>query len=139
VGPQGGKIGEEVAQGAGLVVAHEQVEGDGRGQGRAKGVHALHREARGGGDLGGGGRMAQRAVEGVGEAGQAGALLLHVAGDVGEGDLRVQGAANALLDPPDSVGGELVAARGVEQIDGAQEAALPLLHEVVEGKAALLV
>jgi len=35
VGPQGGGIGEEVAQGAGLGVAHGLIEGDGRGQGRA--------------------------------------------------------------------------------------------------------
>jgi len=70
----------------------------------------------------------------VGLAREAGALLLHVAGDVGEGDLRVQGAADCLLDPPDGVGGELGAAGGVEQIDGAQEADCPFLHKVVEGE-----
>jgi len=83
--------------------------------------------------------MAQRAMEGVGLAGEAGAVLLHVAEDVGEGDLRGQGAADAVLDPPDGIGGELVTAGGVEQVDGAQEATGGLLHEVVEEEAAALV
>ncbi len=83
--------------------------------------------------------MAQLRMEGVGTAGEAGALLLHVVGDVGEGDLDGQGAAERLLDPPDGVGGELVAARGVEQVDGAQEADGALLHEVVEREATVLV
>jgi len=83
--------------------------------------------------------MAQGGVQGVGLASEAGALLLHVAGDVGEGDLRGHGAADRLLNPPDGVGGELGAAGGVEQIDGAQEADRPFLHEVVEGEAVVLV
>ncbi len=37
----------------------------------------------------------------------------------------------------DPVGGELGAARGVEEVDGAQEADGALLHEVVEGEAAV--
>ena len=129
----------EVAQGRGLAVAHELVEGDGDGQGRDERVHAGAGEARGGGEVGGGGRVAQRGVEGVGLAGEAGALLLHVVGDVGDEDLPGEGAAHGLLDPPDGVGGKLVAARGVEEVDGAQEADGPLLHEVVEGEATLLV
>jgi len=78
-------------------------------------------------------------VERVGQAREAGALLLHVVGDVGEGDLLSEGAADRLLDPPDGVGGELVAAGGVEQVNGAQEADRALLHEVVEEEAAVLV
>jgi len=78
-------------------------------------------------------------VEGVGLAGEAGALHLHVVGDVGEGDLPGESAAERLLDPPDGVGGELVATRGIEQVDGAQEADGAFLHEVVEGEAAVLV
>jgi len=81
--------------------------------------------------------MAQLGVEGMGTAGEAGALHLHVVGDVGEGDLLGEGAAEGLRDPPDGVGGELVAARGVEEVDGAQEADGALLHEVVEGEAAV--
>jgi len=83
--------------------------------------------------------MAQFGVEGVGTAGEAGALHLHVIGDVGEGDLLGEGAAEGLLDPPHSVGRELVAARGVEEIDSAQEADGALLHKVVEGEATVLV
>jgi len=83
--------------------------------------------------------VAQRGVEGVGTAGEPGTLLLHVVGDVGDEDLPGEGAAHGLFDPPDGVGRELVAARGVEEVDGAQEADGPLLHEVVEGEAALLV
>jgi len=75
----------------------------------------------------------------MGLAGEVGALLLHVLGDVGEGNLRGQGAADRLLNPPDGVGGELVATRGIEQVDGAQEADGAFLHEVVEGEAAVLV
>jgi len=63
----------------------------------------------------------------------------NLLGDVGEGNLRSQGAADRLLDPPDGVGRELVAAGGVEQVDGAQEADRPLLHEVVEEEATVLV
>ena len=139
VGPVGGGVGEEVAQGRGLAVAHDLVEGDGGGQGRGEGVHARAGEARRGGEVGGGGRMAQCGMEGVGTAGEAGALHLHVSGDVGEGDLLGEGTAEGLLDPPHGVGGELVAARGVEEVDGAQEADGALLHEVVEGEAAVLV
>jgi len=139
VGPVNGGVGEEVAQGRGLAVAHDLVEGDGDGQGRGEGVHARAGEARRGGEVGGGGRMAQCGVEGVGTAGEAGALHLHVVGDVGEGDLLGEGTAEGLLDPPHGVGGELVAARGVEEVDGAQEADGPLLHEVVEGEATVLV
>jgi len=135
----GVRVGEEVAQGRGLAVAHDLIEGDGGGQGRGEGVHAGAGEARRGGKLAGGGRMAQFGVEGVGTAGEAGALHLHVIGDVGEGDLLGEGAAEGLLDPPDGVGGELVAARGVEEVDGAQEADGALLHEVVEGEATVLV
>ncbi len=83
--------------------------------------------------------MAQGGVEGVGLAGEAGALHLHIIGDVGEGDLLGEGTTEGLLDPPDGVGGELVAARGVEEVDGAQKADGALLHEVVEGEAAVLV
>ena len=138
-GPVGVRVGEEVAQGRGLAVAHALVEGDGGGQGCGEGVHAGAGEARRGGKLAGGGRMAQGGVEGVGLAGEAGALHLHVSGDVGEGDLLGEGTAEGVLDPPHGVGGELVAARGVEEVDGAQEADGALLHEVVEGKAAVLV
>ena len=77
--------------------------------------------------------MAQFSVEGMGTAGEAGALHLHVIGDVGDEDLPGEGAAHGLFDPPDGVGGELVTARGVEEADG------PLLHEVVEGEATVLV
>jgi len=136
---KGGGIGEEVAQGRGVGVAHGLVEGDGRGQGRGERVHAGAGEAQGGGEVGAGRRMAQGGVEGVGLAGEVGALHLHVVGDVGEGDLRGHGAADALFDPPDGVGGELGAAGGVEQIDGAQEADRPFLHKVVEGEAVVLV
>ncbi len=139
IGLVGVRVGEEVAQGRGPAVAHDLVEGDGDGQGRGEGVHARAGEARRGGEGGGGGRMAQFGVEGVGTAGEAGALHLHVVGDVGEGDLPGEGAAEGLLDPPHGVGGELVAARGVEEVDGAQEADGALLHEVVEGEAAVLV
>jgi len=139
VGPEGVRVGEEVAQGAGFIVTHQEVEGHRDGQGRGEGVHAGQGEARGGGQLGGGGGMAEGGVQGVGLAGEAGAVLLHVAGDVGEGDLRGQGAADGLLDPPDGVGAEAIAARGIEQVDGAQEADGALLHEVVEGEATMLV
>ncbi len=139
VGPVNGGVGEEVAQGRGLAVAHDLVEGDGGGQGRDERVHAGAGEARRGGQFGGGGRMAQGGVQGVGLAGEAGTLHLHVIGDVGERDLLDEGAPKGLFDPPDGVGGELVAARGVEEIDGAQEADSALLHEVIEGEAAVLV
>ena len=69
--------------------------------------------------------MAQRGVEGVGLAGEAGTVVLDVAGDMGEGDLARESAADRLLDPPDGVGGEARAAGGVEQIDGAQETDVP--------------
>jgi len=137
VGPVGVRVGEEVAEGRGLAVAHDLVEGDGGGQGCGQGVHTGAGEARRGGEFDAGGRMAQCGVEGVGTTGEAGALHLHVIGDVGEGDLLGEGAAEGLLDPPDGVGGELVAARGVEEVDGAQEADGALLHEVVEGEAAV--
>jgi len=137
VGPVNGGVGEEVAQGRGLAVAHNLVEGDGGGQGRGEGVHAGAGEARRGGEFDAGGRMAQFGVEGVGTAGEAGALHLHVIGDVGEGDLLGEGTTEGLLDPPHGVGGELVATGGVEEIDGAQEADGALLHEVVEGEAAV--
>jgi len=132
-------LGEEVTQGRGLGVAHGLVEGDRGGQGRGEGVHAGAGDVQGGGKVGTGRRMAQGGVEGMGLAGEVGALLLHVLGDVGEGNLRSQGAADRLLDPPDGVGRELVAAGGVEQVDGAQEADRPLLHEVVEEEATVLV
>ena len=83
--------------------------------------------------------MAQRGVEGVGLAGEAGTVVLDVAGDMGEGNLARESTADRLLDPPDGVGGEPRAAVGIEEVDGAQEANSPLLHEVVEGKAALLI
>ncbi len=134
---EGVRVGEEVAQGAGFVVAHQEVEGDGGRQGRGEGVHAGAREARRGGELGGGGRMAQCSVEGVGLPREAGALHLHIIGDVDEGDLLGEGTTEGLLDPPHGVGGELVAAGGVEAVDGAQEADGALLHEVVEGEAAV--
>jgi len=51
-----------------------------------------------GGELVGGGGMAEGGVEGVGLAGEAGAVLLDVEGDVGEGDLEGQGAAEGLGD-----------------------------------------
>jgi len=137
VGPVGGGVGEEVAQGRGLAVAYDLVEGDGGGQGRGEGVHAGAGEARRGGELDAGGRMAQCGVEGVGTAGEAGALHLHIIRDVGEGDLLGEGTTEGLLDPPHGVGRELVAARGVEEVDGAQEADGALLHEVVEGEAAV--
>jgi len=83
--------------------------------------------------------VAQRGVESVGLAGEAGALHLHVVGDVGEGDLPGEGVPEGLFDPPHGVGGELIAARGVEEVDGVQEANHALLREVVEEEAALLV
>jgi len=139
VGPVNGGVGEEVAQGRGLAVAHDLIEGDGGGQGRDEDVHAGAGETRRGGQFGGGGRIAQGGVQGVGLAGEVRTLVLHVEGDVGEGDLESQGAAERLLDPPHGVGGELVAARGVEEVDGAQEADGALLYEVVEGEATVLV
>jgi len=139
VGPVGVRVGEEVAQGRGLAVAHDLIERDGGGQGRDEGVHAGAGETRRGGQVGGGGRMAQGGVQGVGLAGEAGTLHLHVVGDVGDENLPGEGAPKGLFDPPDGVGGELVAARGVEEVNGAQEADGALLHEVVEGEAALLV
>ncbi len=137
--PEGGGIGEEVAQGGGLGVAHGLVEGHGGGQGRGEGVHTGAGDVQGGGKLGVRGRMAQGAVEGVGLAGEAGTVVLDVAGDVGEGNLARESAADRLLDPPDGVGGEPRAAVGIEEVDGAQETNGSLLHEVVEGKAALLI
>ena len=83
--------------------------------------------------------MAQGGVQGVGLAGEAGALILDIDGNVGEGDLAGESAADGLLDPPDGVGGEARAAVGVEEVNGAQEANGAFLHEVVEGEAALLV
>jgi hypothetical protein len=136
---KGGGIGQEVAQGRGVGVAHGLVEGDGRGQGRGERVHTGAGDVQGGGEVGGGGRMAQGGVQGVGLAGEAGALILDIEGNVGEGDLDGQGAAERLLNPPDGVGGELVATRGIEEVDGAQEADGAFLHEVVEGEAAVLV
>jgi len=96
VGAGSGGIGEEIAHGHGLGVAHAQVEGDGAGQGRGEGVHAGAGEAGGGGKLVGGGEMAEGGVEGVGLTGEAGAVVLDVEGDVGEGDLEGQGAAEGL-------------------------------------------
>jgi len=139
VGTGGSGIGEEVAHGHGLGVAHSQVEGDGAGQGRGEGVHASAGEAGGGGELGGGGGMAEGGVEGVGLAGEAGAVVLDVEGDVSEGDLGGQGAAKGLRHPPGGVGGEAGAAVGVEEVDGAQEAKGAFLHEVVEGEATVFV
>ncbi len=139
VGSGGGGIGEEVAHGHGLGVAHGQVEGDGAGQGRGEGVHAGAGEAGGGGKLGGGGGMAESGVKGVGLAGEAGAVVLHVEGDVGERDLGGQGAAEGLRCTPGGVGGKASAAVGVEEVDGAQEAEGAFLHEVVEGEATVLV
>ncbi len=138
IGLVGGGVGEEVAQGRGLAVAHRQVEGDGSGQGRGEGIHARAGDARRGGEFGVGGRMTQRGVEGVGLAGEAGARVQDVDRDM-EGRLAGQGAVEGVLDPPDGVGRELVAARGVEEIDGAQEADGALLDQVVEGEAAILV
>ncbi len=86
-----------------------------------------------------GGGIAQRGVEGVGLAREAGAVVLDIDGNVGEGDLDSEGATNRLLDPPDGVGGEPRAAGGVEEVDGTQEADRPFLHEVVEGEAVVLV
>jgi len=139
VGPGGSGIGEEIAHGHGLGVAHGQVKGDGGGQGRSEGVHAGAGEAGGGGKLVGGGGMAEGGVEGVGLAGEAGAVVLDVEGDVGERDLNGQGAAKGLRHPPGGVGGEAGAAVGVEEVDGAQEAESAFLHEVVEGEAAVVV
>jgi len=103
VGAGGGGIGEEIAHGHGLGVAHGEVEGDGGGQGRGEGVHAGAGEAGSGGELSGGGGMAEGGVESVGLAGEAGAVVLDVEGDVGEGDLEGQGAAKGLRHPPGSI------------------------------------
>ena len=82
--------------------------------------------------------MAQFSVEGVGTAGEAGTLVLHIDGNV-EGRLGSQGTAEGVLNPPDGVGGELGAAPWVEEVDGAQEADGALLDQVVEGEAVILV